>query len=319
MSPGGKRLSKEDVAKLERQLAEKPDNLQLRRQLMAHYAKKRTPSARASRLEHIIWIITNQPATRIAGTRICRIDRNSDPEGYERARDLWLEQVNAHSANAAVIGNAAYFMMQNDQQVAEDLLNMCRAVDPKNSQCVKLLGTISALKAEIVRRAEDASSPTLQALADLERTYELTEGKKEKQLLLSELCKAAFAAGDYKKAVSYANQALQAVDDLQQDNIHGDALHNGHLILGRIAIMNGQITRAKQHLIEAGKTPGSPALDSFGPNMSLAKELLEAGESEVVLDYFHLCEEFWKYGEKRLATWTEVVKEGGIPDFGSSL
>jgi hypothetical protein len=53
--------------------------------------------------------------------------------------------------------------------------------------------------------------------------------------------------------------------------------------------------------------------------MSLAKELLEAGESEVVLEYFQLCGEFWIYGEQRLATWTEVVNEGGIPDFGSSL
>jgi len=210
-------------------------------------------------------------------------------------------------------------MLNSDQQVAEDLLNMCRAVDPKHSQCAKLLGTISSLRAARERTQEKAPDPKAKALADLERTYELTQGKTEKQLLLAELCKAAFAAGDYDKAESYANQALEAVDDLKQNNVHGDALHHGHSTLGRIAIMNGQLTRAKEHLIEAGKTPGSPALESFGPNMSLAKDMLEAGESRIVLEYFQLCGEFWKYGEQRLATWSEVVKEGGIPDFGSTL
>jgi hypothetical protein len=175
------------------------------------------------------------------------------------------------------------------------------------------------MKAAKERLKEEAPDPKAEALAALERTYELTEGKTEKQLLLPELCRTAFEAGEYDKAESYANQALEAVDDLREDDVHGDALHYGHSILGRIAMMNGQVTRAKQHLIEAGKTPGSPALESFGPSMSLAKELLEAGESEIVLDYFQLCAEFWKYGEQRLTAWTEAVNEGSIPDFGSSL
>jgi tetratricopeptide (TPR) repeat protein len=319
LTPGGQRLDKEDVARLERQLAENPNNIQLRRQLMTHYAKQRTGSARAARLEHITWIIANQPASRIAGTPLCRVDRNSDPEGYERARSLWLEQVNAQSGNAAVIGNAAYFMIKNDQQIAEDLLNMCRAVNPKHSQCAKLLATISTLKAAAERMEEEAPDPKVEALANLERTYELTEGRTERQLLLPEMGRAAFEAGDYDKAESYANQALEAVDDLQRDEIHGDALHHGHSILGRIALMNGQVTRAKQHLLEAGRTPGSPALESFGPSMSLAKGLLEAGETEVVLEYFQLCREFWKYGEQSLTAWTDVINEGGIPDFGSNL
>jgi len=319
MSPGAQRLDRDDVAKLESQLAKNPNDLRARMQLLTHYSRPRSPSARSAKLDHVLWLIANQPAARLAGNPLCRIDRNSDPEGYEQARTLWLEQVGAHSADPEVIGNAARFMLRNDEQIAEDLLNMCRALDPENPQWARLLGSISTLRDARESRKQDAPDPKLEALEDLERAYDLTDGNMQKQLLLAELSKAAFAAEDYDKAESYANQALAAVHDLSQDNVHGEALHHGHAILGRIALMNGQVTKAKRHLLEAGNTPGSPALDSFGPNMSLAKELLESGESEVVLDYFRLCAQFWKHGETRLSAWAAAVEQGEIPDFGSSL
>ena len=50
----------------------------------------------------------------------------------------------------------------------------------------------------------------------------------------------------------------------------------------------------------AGATPGSPQLDSFGPNMTLAKELLEKGQPDVVLHYFALCKNFWEDGRPLL-------------------
>jgi tetratricopeptide (TPR) repeat protein len=266
-----------------------------------------------------MWMIANRPEARLAGNPLCRIDRNSDHEGYDQARALWLEQVGAHSADPEVIGNAARFMLRSDEQIAEDLLNMCRALDPKNPQWTRLLGSISTLRAARESREQDAPNQKLEALVELERTYDLADSNMQKQLLLAELSKVAFEAEQYDKAASYANQALEAVNDLSRDNIHGEALHHGHAVLGRIALMNGQLTKAKEHLLAAGNTPGSPALDSFGPNMSLAKELLDSGESEVVLDYFRLCAQFWKHGETRLSAWTETVEQGEIPDFGSSL
>jgi hypothetical protein len=60
-------------------------------------------------------------------------------------------------------------------------------------------------------------------------------------------------------------------------------------------------------------------MNSFGPNMSLAKDLLEKGEREVVLEYFELCRKFWKLHTGRLDDWSRDVKAGRIPDFGANL
>jgi hypothetical protein len=88
-----------------------------------------------------------------------------------------------------------------------------------------------------------------------------------------------------------------------------------------IALRAGDVETARRHLIESGKTPGSPQLNSFGPNMSLAKELLEHGERKVVLEYLDLLEVFWQ-GDRPLQTllgWRGMIERGKLPDFGANL
>ncbi len=94
---------------------------------------------------------------------------------------------------------------------------------------------------------------------------------------------------------------------------YGNAVHAGHSVLGLVALRNGDVSRAREQLLEAGKTPGSGQLNSFGPNMILASELLKKGESDVVLQYFDLCRKFWKMGGAQLDSWSETVRKGGKP------
>jgi hypothetical protein len=100
---------------------------------------------------------------------------------------------------------------------------------------------------------------------------------------------------------------------------YGNAIHDANLVLGRLAVRNGKIAEAKQYLIAAGKSPGSPQMDSFGPNMSLANDLLAKGERQAVLEYFQRCRKFWKLHEEKLDQWSAEVEAGGIPDFGANL
>ena len=53
--------------------------------------------------------------------------------------------------------------------------------------------------------------------------------------------------------------------------------------------------------------------------MTLAKELLERGETEIVLEYFELCKTFWTMPGRELEQWVDDVKSKRIPKFGGNL
>ena len=126
-------------------------------------------------------------------------------------------------------------------------------------------------------------------------------------------------SGNLELAAAYANEALTIAEKYETDWNYGNAIHKGHLILGRIALHNRDIAEAKKQLLLAGKTPGSPQLGSFGPNMILARELLEIGEVETVLAYLDLCEKFWDFDLVKLNRWRDQVSKGESPNFGSNL
>jgi len=136
---------------------------------------------------------------------------------------------------------------------------------------------------------------------------------------LGDLAKLAFDNEEIDQARAYAKELLVLATQHKGDWNYGNAIHHGNLILGRIALRDGRIDEAKNLLLEAGKSPGSPQMDSFGPNMSLAKDLLEKDEREVVLEYFELCRKFWDMGHGTLDDWAKDVKSGNIPAFGANL
>ncbi|MCG7991199.1 MAG: hypothetical protein JAY99_01745 [Candidatus Thiodiazotropha lotti] len=125
--------------------------------------------------------------------------------------------------------------------------------------------------------------------------------------------------GSLEKAESFAHETLKIAEMYKDDWNYGNAIHKGHLTLGRVALRKGDIEEAKKQLLLAGKTPGSPQLDSFGPNMVLAKELLEKGENDTVLKYLELCEEFWDFHLEKLIKWEEQITRGEKPNFGTNL
>lgn len=137
---------------------------------------------------------------------------------------------------------------------------------------------------------------------------------------LADLAKAAFDATELDKAEHYARELLAAAPEYPKDWNYGNAVFYSNMVLGRVALSRDKnVTLAKSSLLAAAQTPGSPQLNSFGPNMSLAKDLLTLGERDTVLDYFTLCRKFWKLSPGKLDEWTATVKGGGIPNFGANL
>lgn len=136
---------------------------------------------------------------------------------------------------------------------------------------------------------------------------------------LGPAAKAYFNNGNIEEARKLAVE-LQGLLEKYRDNFnYGNAVQDANIVLGRIAVLEGRIGDAKERLIEAGKSPGSAQMSSFGPNMSLAKDLLEKGERDVVLQYFELCRKFWKSHPEMLDEWAQQVKSGEIPNFKDNL
>jgi hypothetical protein len=157
-------------------------------------------------------------------------------------------------------------------------------------------------------RLDKAMKELAAASTDEKRFYALDDAAKE-----------SFNVGKIQDAEKYANELLKMAPDFKSDWNYGNAIQDGNLVLGRIAVKDGRIEDAKKYLLAAGKSPGSPQMDSFGPNMSLAKDLLEKGERDVVLQYFDECRKFWESDYGKLDEWSKEVKAGKIPDFGANL
>lgn len=131
---------------------------------------------------------------------------------------------------------------------------------------------------------------------------------------------AAYLKGDGDRAKSLAFELVKEAESWKKDWNYGNALHVGNLVLGLVALDSADLVEAKKRLVAAGRTPGSPQLDTFGPNMLLAERLLAKGETATVLEYFDLCSKFWKSGlNDELPTWVTAVKAGKAPDFGANL
>ena len=146
--------------------------------------------------------------------------------------------------------------------------------------------------------------------------------------LQTALPRVAFDAGEMTKARAYAEQLLARTQG--EDWIHswtGMAVHEANLVLGRIAVREGKLSEAITFLHRSAdmSDSNSPAFNSSfspAPSMSLAKDLLEAGETAAVLAYFEQCRRLWKMGGghgELLDLWAAEVRQGLVPKFGTSL
>ena len=75
---------------------------------------------------------------------------------------------------------------------------------------------------------------------------------------LPKLANAAYEAGQFEEARNYASELLEkgSSGDLPEFfRNDGNAIHYGHLMLGRVALKIGDLEQAKQHLEAARRTP----------------------------------------------------------------
>jgi hypothetical protein len=319
-------ISADDAKALEEALIANPENVAARGQLISYYFydeinASHSPESEEKREKQIFWLIEHRPELEVAGSAEAELfpeGPTGSPEGYVRGKQLWLQQVDLHPDNQQILRNAAQFLSLTDGKIARELLEKASAFDPSDMK------TASAL-AETYEHERQDSSPPEEKLALARKVLSLRKSVLERVegeqrfYELGDVATSAFEAGQPEDAKQYASELLKSAEKFKGNWNYGNALHHGNIVLGRVALSFGDIPAAKEYLLAAGQMPGSPQLDSFGPNMILAKELLEKGERDIVLTYLQLCGKFWKLGADDLQSWTATIKGGGIPDFGANL
>jgi hypothetical protein len=108
---------------------------------------------------------------------------------------------------------------------------------------------------------------------------------------------------------------------VHNSNTYNIVIHMRHNYAGLVALKEGKVNEAKTALFKAGQISGSAPLNTFGPNLSLASELLKLGEIKDVLKFFHSCKEFWWFPFRllQLSKWKRDIAKGLVPDFGANL
>jgi tetratricopeptide (TPR) repeat protein len=300
------------VGDLEKKVAATPTDLETRRRLLRHYLTERAPEARAARARHVLWVIANAPEAEIAGSPETSADRILEPEVHEQARSLWLAHLEASGSNPKILGNAAAFFVLSDPERARDLLQRGRELEPSNPGWSERLAHLDMLAAQ--RPGADTSLSAGRALEEFESALGLIKDDRQRYHSLAAVAEAARLAGSDEKAREYADELLRRAEELSRDGNYGQAVHEGHRILGHLELKAGNLEAAKQHLLEAGKSPGSPTLNSFGPELSLASELLAKGERDAVVEYLRLISRFWKGTEEALEEWIILIQAGKTPE-----
>lgn len=172
----------------------------------------------------------------------------------------------------------------------------------------------------------DGFKPPEVSKEDQDRSMKLIGGdldiardEKERFYALNRAAKNALAAGKTEEAAKFARELETLALKFKDDWNYGNAIQDANQVLGRIALAKGDVDEAKKRLLASADSKGSPQMNSFGPNMQLAKDLLAKGETETVLKYFERCRKFWEMGGRQLDRWSRDAKAGNSPDFGAHL
>ncbi len=315
---GGNSLSDSQVRELQAKADANPNDVESRLPLLGYYSSRSilNKSLRESHAKIACWLIENYPDSAAAGEIAARVMGTVNPLGYVKARQIWLDAAKAHDQNVTVLINASGFFLHDDRDLCEELLKKAQALEPDNTDITKKLAQVYQLSSMFGGSQSKHWEQNDKSMAQLERALAQSKEGTDVSQLLIDIAKTAFNLGQNDKSKQFADRLLKT-------DSTGDSVHYGNVILGRIALQKGEVENAGNYLLESARTSGSPVLNSFGPTMVLAKELLEKGQKDIVLQYFDLCEKFWVAGAanpgNKLKEWREVVKAGDVPDFGISL
>jgi tetratricopeptide (TPR) repeat protein len=302
----GRLISRRNADEFEKSLAEKPGDLNLRIALIAHYRQDANFSDEAAqaRLNHISWFLQNRSDHCVlrGGTIETLVLRDLEPQAFAMLKEQWCEEINKTPNVLALINASNFFSVNEEYEFAEQCLLRAKAVESSNSICYAELSNFYRRRGRYH-----------EALVETEVILLLQLSESDRLDCLMQLSHLALLTGDSPRAKWAAEKSLLEAEMYKDDWNYGNVVHAANIVLGRIMLQEGDTERARQYLLLASYSDGSPQLSTFGPDFTLAKELLEAGDRDSVLLFLEKCKVFWQLGSEKLEKWSKAIRVGQIP------
>ncbi len=336
---GNKLLSARQIVQMETQLKIKPNDFEIRQQLVRYYDDfrvKPSPAKEAGRTANRLWFVRNRPEMsdyEVIG-RFDWTKFNADQPEYKTLKTEWLKQIETNPNNARIRLNAAEFIRHSEPDAAEKMLLDGRKTNPDDYELPLSLNQIyrnrgdnfaKDEKPETIRdnrRKEFESGADALALLKKERSEERTE---KRLALLITLTATAYRLDEFDRAERLATELI--LDFGQNGSAAGfeTATHTGNIVLGLVALHKNDAAKAKDYLLIAIRAPLRDEHNSLSKvDTELAKKLFEKGEKSVVSEYLKLCEslanfknypDLYAVEKKALKLWQEQIKANKTPSF----
>lgn len=306
----GGRLSSAQAKVIQEKLSKRPDDLESRTRLCAYYffASQKNKELRPALRSHILWFIENEPRAELLSEFVARLTPELDPEAYADARKLWTKQLEAFPKDTEVQSNAAKWFLYSDRRLAESILLKIESDRPRYTDWPERLAELYLLDVEATT-GEERRSYARKAMEAHQRVYNLMP-EYARTHLHKPIGDAALLCGEIELARRSAEELLK---ERPPRKPRASEIHEGNILLGQIALTEGNVAAAKTHLSLAAKLKITEEDGWLEPDHKLAADLLEKGERDAVLTYLKDCRVFWKEGRKRTDRWSKLIREGGTP------
>jgi hypothetical protein len=184
--------------------------------------------------------------------------------------------------------------------LGERWLRRAIELDPSNGEWKPPLG--QALQTKANRTIDPKEKVRLL----LEAQALVPEGAKPG--VLQNLLAAEFDSGDDASAGRDAQSLLASAPK------NANAYNAAQTILGRIAAAKGDLKEAKSRLIASVTMPAGINNAVFQPNMTLAQDIYDSGDRDVVIQFLEASRAVWKFDRGRIDRMISFVKKAPSAD-----
>ncbi|MDP3506490.1 MAG: hypothetical protein Q8T09_00740 [Candidatus Melainabacteria bacterium] len=295
----GTKLNKQAADELEQKLSIDPRDELSRLKLMGYYPGRAIwhRKDREKAMGHELWFVQNNPSHPELRFPHCSVVAGADQDLYEILKSAWMEHVTEDCKDITILSHAAAFFTMRHKELAIQLIERAREIEPSNNKLLRDLAGIYSLG--LSGKHDEAW---------LRRAYEvhkeLAEAEPEAIRQVAAFANIALMIGDVDTAKATAQKILA-----MHPAGYSPVMQDAHLVLGRVFLKQGNIELAKNELLASGDRP----------QFNLANELISIGETQVVCDHLWRSLPAWKVGKVQLLLWILQLRLGAKPKLRGTL